>query len=177
MTPSDAFWRKYRKPATGRTLIVGAKVYPNREDRRGLYTPPAIGVDMLEGPGVDIVANLEESDAVERCGQFDHIECRSVLEHSRRPWLLAENLQRMMKPGATLDLTVPFVWRLHQYPGDLFRFTAEGVRALFPAIQWDALMYATQDHLWKGEGKQPKLMVGRTVYLARTEVLGWGRLE
>lgn len=180
LTPTETFESRFRKPRDGRTLIVGSRVYSTREDRRKLYRD-AVGVDMLDGPGVDVVCNLEDlhlcdEDALNLLepGLFQHVECRSVLEHSRRPWLLASNLERMMAPGATLDLTVPFVWRPHFYPGDFWRFTTEGIRELFPAIEWKSLMYATQEDLWDGDRKMPKQMVGGSVHFPRTEVLGWG---
>lgn len=167
MNPTEKFHDQFRKPAPGRTLIVGSRVYPGREDRRLLY-PDALGVDMLEGPGVDLVYNLEES-LIPTSHLFAHIECRSVLEHSRRPWLLAANIERLMAPGATLDLSAPFVWRVHAYPSDYWRFTTEAIRELFPNIEWTALTYATQTSL-----KTKKIRVGPAVYLARSEVLAWG---
>jgi hypothetical protein len=171
VTPHEKFWKKYRKPREGRTLIVGSQIYGDREDRRGAYQD-VVGVDMQAGPGVDIVANLEDLEDAAGLGTFDHVECRSVLEHSRRPWRLAENLEFIMRPGSTLDLSVPFMWKVHAYPSDYWRFTIEGVRELFPGIRWDALMYATQETLW--DTKQPKVMMGSAVYFPRTEVLGFG---
>lgn len=177
MTPTERFYRKFRQPKPGRTLIVGSRVYATREDRRKAY-PNAIGVDMLEGPGVDRVVNLEDASQVldllvDEAG-FDHVECRSVLEHSRQPWKLAENLVGwLMLPGATLDISVPFVWKVHAYPSDYWRFTTEAVRELFPGIKWKALMYATETQLVKN-GKSQKAAIDGSVYLARCEVLGWG---
>jgi SAM-dependent methyltransferase len=165
------FWNTHVRPRPGRTLIVGSRVYKGREDRRAAFAD-AVGVDMLDGPGVDIVGNLEETVPHDRHDYFDHIECRSVLEHSPRPWLLAANLERMLVPGGTLDLSVPFVWGLHSYPSDLFRYSAEGVRALFPGIEWRALQYAGAT-LYDG-GKTPRAVVDGHIYIARTECLGFG---
>lgn len=178
MTPHEQFERKFRRPKPGRTLIVGSHVYATRTDRRKLY-PNAVGVDMLAGPGVDVVADLEDAsqvlDLLLDDGAFDHIECRSVLEHSRRPWKLAENLTGwLMAPGATLDLSVPFVWKVHAYPSDYWRFTVEAVREIFPDIEWQALMYATERSLSKGDRKSEKAAIDGQVFLARSEVLGWG---
>lgn len=173
MTPTQIFERKFRKPKPGRTLIVGSRVYPGREDRRKLYDN-VVGIDMLEGPGVDFVVDLEEplhSDALH--GTAHHIECRSVLEHSRRPWLLAANLEMLLAPGGTLDLSVPFVWRVHAYPSDYFRYTVEGVRSLFPGIEWTALMYVTESTLTDST-KTERISVGGHTYLARSEVWGFG---
>ena len=172
MTPTEQFEQKFRKPRAGRTLIVGSHVYATREDRRKLYKD-VVGVDMIPGPGVDWVCNLEEPAPLEVYGHFHHIECRSVLEHSRRPWRLAANIELLMAPGATLDLSVPFCWKLHSYPSDLYRFTADGVRELFPNIEWKGLMYATERTLSKG-GKSEKASVDGQVFLARSEVLGFG---
>lgn len=171
MTPHEQFERKYRRPRPGRTLIVGSRVYATRADRRKLY-PAAIGVDMLEGPGVDWVRDLE-GDVPYLQDPFSHVECHSVLEHSRRPWLLAANIERLMAPGATLDLSVPFIWRVHAYPSDYWRFTAEAVRSLFPNIEWQALAYATTKTLSSND-KALKRSIDGEVCFARTEVLGWG---
>lgn len=175
MTPLEQFYAEFRKPREGLTLIVGSKVYPGREDRRKLYQPDhAVGVDMLPGEGVDIVWDLERLETPLAAGSVSHVECRSVLEHSRRPWLLAANIEAMMCRGATLDLSVPFVWRVHAYPSDYWRFTIEAVRELFPNIEWQALRYATQSRLYEAGEKTERLRSRGPVFFARSEVLGWG---
>lgn len=162
------FERKYRKPKAGRTLIVGSHVYEGKTDRRKLY-PDAIGVDLIDGPGVDLVRDMETDPPI---GPFDHIECRSVLEHSKRPWRIAQNLEEMLAPGGTLDITVPFCWRVHAYPSDYWRFTTDAVRLLFPNIEWKALRYAN-NRLTEGF-KARKQTVDGTPYFPRTEVYGFG---
>lgn len=175
MTPSAKFERKFCRPKSGRTLIVGSHVYKGREDRRLLY-PDVVGLDMVAGLGVDWAIDLEEPLPA-GIGLFNHVECRSVLEHSRRPWLLAGNVERLMVPGATLDIAAPFVWRLHQYPGDFWRFTVEGVRLLFPGIEWLALRYVTERRIERpGTATQGTIQDGQT-FFARSEVLGFGRLR
>lgn len=180
MTPTEKFEAKFRRPKPGRTLIVGSRIYPTRQDRRKLY-PDAVGVDMLAGPGVDYVCNLEEPYDWTRPGPaskmvdgFDHIECISVLEHSRRPWLLAANLERLMTPGATLHLSVPFVWRVHSYPSDYWRFTVEAVRELFPSIQWAALRYVTERRIEKPQAPTQGVVSDAQTFFARSEVIGFG---
>ena len=85
---------------------------------------------MQEGEGVDLVLDLEES-LPEGLGTFAHVECMSVLEHSKRPWLLAANPEQLMEPGATIFVSVPFIWRFHGYPSDYFRLTPEALPVLF----------------------------------------------
>lgn len=164
------FERQFVRPATGRTLIVGSQVYKDKEDRRRRYND-AVGIDMLAGPGVDIVADLEEK-LPDQLGKFDHVECMSVLEHSRRPWLLAANVERLMAPGATLFVSVPFIWRIHAYPSDYWRLTPEGIRSIFPGISWQKLMLAG-NVLTEGPKVRAVKEDGHP-YLARTDTVGFG---
>lgn len=169
----DEFERDYVKPAPGPALIVGSKIYRDKPDRRKLHRD-AIGVDMLEGEGVDFVVDLEEPLPIWLTGRnFAHIECMSVLEHSRRPWLLAANLERMLEPGGTIFVSVPFCWRIHAYPDDFYRFTPAGIRAIFPGIEWRDLMLAA-DELTRGR-RLPATKVDGHPYMARTETVGFGR--
>jgi hypothetical protein len=165
----EEFERLYVRPKAGRTLIVGSKVYPGKDDRRLRYND-VLGVDMLDGAGVDQVINLEDGLPE---GKFSHVECRSVLEHSPRPWLLAANLELVLEQGGTIHFSAPFVWRIHGYPSDYFRYTAHGVRALFPNIRWEPLLYGN-DCLREDMDAQGKKNRKKFPMMLRTEVLGFG---
>jgi hypothetical protein len=168
---SQEFEARFVRPRPGRTLIVGSRVYPKRSDRRRLYRD-AVGVDQVAGEGVDRALDLELELPAD-LGTFQHVECVSVLEHSPRPWLIAANIERLMEPGATLHLSVPFAWSVHAYPADYFRFTVEGVRTLFPGIHWAELLYA--HGRFQQDGKvPPALLRGGEKYFARTQVMGFG---
>lgn len=166
----EQFERLHVSPNPGRTLIVGSKVYGGKEDRRHRYAN-AVGIDMLEGEGVDHVLDLEEP-LPDWIGKFDHVECMSVLEHSRRPWLMAENIERLMKPGASLFVSAPFVWRVHAYPNDYWRYTPEGIAALFPNIEWSALMMAS--NILSAKPKLSAVHLSGHPYMPRAEVAGFG---
>ena len=166
-SPTEEFERLYVRPKPGRTLVVGSYIVDGRPDRRALY-PDVLGVDMRDGPGVDLVANLEN----ENVGSFSHIDCISALEHSPRPWLLAANIEGMMNSGSTIYLSVPFVWNLHAHPSDYFRFSADAIKALFPLVNWSALKYAS-DRLDDGVKTVRKIIDGH-IYISRTQVLGFG---
>ena len=59
--------------------------------------------------------------------RFDHILCTEVLEHAEEPGLLMSEMHRVLKPGGSLILTVPFSARVHHAPYDFHRFTAYGL--------------------------------------------------
>ena len=159
------------KPVKGRTLIVGSKLYPSKMDDRRKRYEEAVGVDMAEGDGVDLVLNLEEP-LPDDVGKFWHIDCLSVLEHSRRPWLLAANLERLMEDGGSIYVAVPFIWRVHGYPDDYWRFTASGIRELFPNVKWKygAYVHANVSR----EGEILTMNVEGHPYFARTEFCAFG---
>lgn len=173
---SELFEDKYvaarRRP--GNTLIIGSKIYHGRKDRRLIYGPPmALGVDMQPGDGVDVVCNFEDDLPTAWLGHFAHIECISVLEHAKRPWLLAANIQRALCDGGTLHVQAPFVWRIHGYPSDYWRFTIDGIRELFDKIKFHNLIYASK---WMTpKNKIPSLLDSNgAAYFGRSEVCGIG---
>jgi SAM-dependent methyltransferase len=56
--------------------------------------------------------------------------CTEVLEHCPNPLQLLQEVQRVLKPGGTLILTVPFLWPLHEVPHDWCRYTPFALRHL-----------------------------------------------
>lgn len=168
---SEDFSAKWIRRAQGRALVVGSKCYDDKVDRRGLYSN-AVGIDLEDGTGVDFVHDLEKPLPAS-VGKFSHIDCCSVLEHVRRPWLMAENILSVMEPEATILVTVPFVWRQHAYPSDYWRISAEGLDVLFPAIVWEKKKYAVGDKL---RNKVPGKANEFGVWMARAEVVAFGAL-
>lgn len=165
------FERQFVRPKEGRTLIVGSQVYGGKEDRRLRYAD-VVGLDMLDGPGVDLVLDLEEP-LPDGIGQFDHIECMSVLEHSRRPWLLAANLERLLADGGTIYVTTPWIWKYHPYDHDYYRFSRDAFRALFENIEWEHLQYAAE--CLRTDDRTARVVVNNHPYMSRTETVGFGR--
>ncbi len=126
---------------SGPFLEVGSRDYGSTQDLRSLYPGQKyVGVDMSEGPGVDHMLNLtSEWDIIDETlggERFGAIFCFSVLEHCENPFLMAENMSRLLRPDGKVCLSVPFAWKFHGYPSDYWRFTHEGVRKLFPRLQW-----------------------------------------
>lgn len=157
----------------GRTLICGSNLYDTqKEDRRKRY-PNAIGVDAIAGDGVDWKIDLEDRHTPSALGVFNHIECISVLEHSKRPWLIAQNIKMMLAPHGTVVVSAPFAWRRHAYPSDYFRFTVEGLKELFHGIKVIATAYHYGNEV-EPKGKIPAAEIDGVKYIARTEAFLFG---
>lgn len=159
----------YEKP--GRTLVVGSRIYESSPDRRSYYADP-LGVDMLDGPGVDFRHDLEHPLPA-HLGKFEHVDLCSVLEHVRRPWLLAANIEACMTAGATILVSVPFVWRIHAYPSDYWRMTPEALDVLFPRIEWQSKRFIVGSRTRK---RVPGINQNGETWIARAETVAFGRL-
>lgn len=62
---------------------------------------------------------------------FDHVLCLAVLEHTKRPWIAAQEILRVLKPGGTVRIDWPFLQPFHGYPHHYFNATSKGTISLF----------------------------------------------
>ena len=69
--------------------------------------------------------------------RFNTIICMSVIEHVRDIFTFSRNVEALLDKGGLAVISAPFAWEVHGYPGDYWRFTAEGIRYLFPSIDFD----------------------------------------
>lgn len=137
------FVRKYSKELRGPFLEVGSRDYGNTQDLRSIFNDKGkyIGLDLSEGKGVDIILDLtQEFEKIDKAlneERFNTIICLSVLEHCEQPFVMADNLTRLLRKGGHIIISVPFAYVFHGYPSDYWRFTHEGVKKLFPKINFD----------------------------------------
>ena len=62
--------------------------------------------------------------------EFDLVICTEVLEHSENPKILTKEINRVLKEGGLLFITIPFVWNEHAIPFDFRRYTTFGLKKL-----------------------------------------------
>ena len=89
-------------------------------------------LDIAPDAGATYVADITATnDAVIPPGRFDHVVCTEVLEHTLQPFDAVREIERVLKPGGLVFVTVPFNFRMHGPLPDCWRFTEHGLRALF----------------------------------------------
>lgn len=54
---------------------------------------------------------------------IDSALCTEVLEHSPDPVRILAEVHRVLNPGGSLLVTIPFLWPLHEVPNDWCRYT------------------------------------------------------
>lgn len=60
---------------------------------------------------------------------FDAVLCSQVFEHVFTPEEFLGEINRVLRPGGRLLLTVPFVWDEHEQPHDFARYSSFGLKA------------------------------------------------
>lgn len=139
-----SYLKRVLPESEGPVLEVGSKDYGSTSSFRDHYRGVRyVGVDMEWGTNVDLIVDLTKGHEGLGQDEFALAICCSVLEHVRRPWVFAENLAEVIRPGGALYMSVPWVWRYHPYPDDYFRFSWRGVMELFPGFEWNSICYST----------------------------------
>lgn len=92
-----------------------------------------LGIDLNDGPGVDIAGDAHELDKLIDGRQFDVVLCLEMLEHDSAPWVTAAQLAWACRPGGVVLVTARGNgFPLHNEP-DCFRFMEAGLRAVLEA--------------------------------------------
>ncbi len=79
----------------------------------------------------DIYADLNKPIDKIADNVADSIISISVMEHLYNPANLVNESYRILKPGASMLLQIPFQWLVHDAPYDYCRFTRYGLQKLF----------------------------------------------
>ncbi len=185
------FIKKNARLVSGPILEVGSKDYGNTPDFRSVFPDcEYVGVDMEEGKGVDLVLDLTLDfnlvDEKLNGKRFKTVLCLSVLEHCKDPFKMCNNISQLLADNGVLFVSVPFSWRIHGYPSDYWRFTSDGIRILFPELDFDTYagnistskigesgpidnyMFRAEMDIHKGlELKRYSYLAGMFIYLCR----------
>lgn len=137
MINGERFFGTYLRPEHPGYFVVeiGSQIVPNMGGSLKDVCPKNaeyVGVDFVEGPGVDIVLTdpytLPFAD-----NSVDVCISSSVFEHSEMFWVLFLEILRMLKSDGVFYLNVPSNGYFHRFPVDCWRFYPDSGRAL---VKW-----------------------------------------
>lgn len=87
--------------------------------------------DFQNGLDVDIVADAHTLTHTFEAGSFDAIIACSVFEHIQRPWIVAQEIAKLLKPTGKAFIQTHQSFPIHGYPCDYWRFSIEALETIF----------------------------------------------
>ena len=117
----------------GTMLEIGGRLNP-RAAAFPDFTYQAL--DLEDAPGADVEVMVGDITHCPHLADesYDFIFSLDVFEHIDRPWLAGQEIERLLKPGGVAIHSTLFSWRYHPCPIDYWRFSAEGLKSLFPGL-------------------------------------------
>ncbi len=123
-------------------LEIGSRVADNQDEicnlRPLLPQSQYIGVDMQAGAGVDVVAEATKLPYPPK--SFELVLCLETLEHADNPWLIAKEIERVVKQKGAVILSSQQNFPIHLHPSDYFRYTPYGLTTLVPK-NWKKIVF------------------------------------
>jgi len=113
----------------GNDLILNIGAGYRKNTDRYFSLPNVINTEIFNYPTTDIICdgdNLPFKD-----NSFDVILSLAVLEHVKNPWIHADEMIRVLKPGGIVYADVPFLQPYHGYPHHYYNMTTAGLQNLF----------------------------------------------
>lgn len=108
-----------------------------------------VGIDLLDGPNVDRVADIcsPRRTLAAKLGDepFDLVICCHVLEHARHPARAARNIEQLLAPGGFAYIATPWSQAFHATPDDYWRFSVRGLMLLFARLEIESAFYSGGD--------------------------------
>ncbi|HEY3323705.1 MAG TPA: class I SAM-dependent methyltransferase [Planctomycetota bacterium] len=87
----------------------------------------------IRGTTIDVLADIERLPFAD--GSVDGVICTYVLEHVGDAQACIAEIQRVVKPGGQVYVTVPFLFPTHPDPLDRWRWTLDGLRFSFQPFE------------------------------------------
>lgn len=116
-----------------RVLEIGSRARSGNTHRY-LVNPEVeyVGIDITDGPNVDVVGDAHHLSR-HVTGEFDAIFSVSVFEHLLMPWMVALEMNKVLRTGGLAYIQSHACFPLHDQPWDFWRFSKEAWSGLFNA--------------------------------------------
>jgi SAM-dependent methyltransferase len=92
--------------------------------------PRCINLDLVAGPGVDVVGDAHHLSEYFDAGSFDAVVLSAVLQYCAEPRRVIEQAWTVLRPDGLLLIDAPFLQPYCPDGPDLWRFTDDGLRRL-----------------------------------------------
>jgi SAM-dependent methyltransferase len=125
------------------SLDVNGSIRPGLE---ALRPAQYVGIDMRQGPGVDIVCDAAEIDRRFGADAFDVVVSTELLEHAREWKKIIHNFKYVLKPGGLLVVTTrSYGVDFHRHPYDFWRYERDDFELIFSDMDVEDLQLDPTD--------------------------------
>lgn len=129
----DYLEREFNKPGL-KVLEIGSRVVTGANYRSRFSQADYVGFDFYPGENVDVVGDAHRlTNYFGTDEKFDLIFSSAVFEHLHMPWVVAEEIAKLLKIGGHVFVETHFSYIAHERPWNFFQFSDIGLRALFNA--------------------------------------------
>lgn len=129
-----------------RILEIGSREVTGRYGLRGrLQHAEYVGFDYYAGANVDVAGDAHRLSELVK-GRFDLVFSTAVFEHLAMPWVVAEEIARVLNVDGLVLVETHFSYSAHDRPWHFFQFSDMGLRALFsPALGFETIEATMQN--------------------------------
>src|SRR5207248_4030080 len=119
-----------RRP--GKILEIGSRqVVPGGKSKRDLFPEcDYTGFDYYRDANTDVVGDAHQLSRLVG-NDFDAVFSLAVLEHLAMPWVVAAEINKVLKIGGLTFHSTHFAFPVHERPWDFWRYTGQALRVLF----------------------------------------------
>ena len=153
MNISHANWPKYLYSEFGKNktvLEIGSRNVTGFDHRAGFAGSAYTGLDIHPGKNVDVVGDAHRLSSYFPENVFDLVFSAATFEHLAMPWVVASEINKVLKPGGVVFVETHFAYGLHSLPWHFFHFTDTGLKTLFAAVGFECIEAAMSNPV---EGK------------------------
>jgi SAM-dependent methyltransferase len=126
---AEKFYHKYCENNIENKKILDVGSYDVNGTMKPIFEKGQyVGIDMEEGPNVDIVGVSHDIPFDQ--DEFDIVISSSCFEHDDMFWISFQEMCRVLKPGGYMYVQAPSNGPYHGWPGDNWRFYIDSWKAL-----------------------------------------------
>lgn len=132
---------QFNKPGL-KILELGSREVTGASRARKIFSrADYTGFDIYAGDNVDIVGDAHRASSYFADGeQFDLIFSSACFEHFAMPWVVAQEIAKLLRVGGHVFVETHFSFSSHERPWHFFQFSDMALRVLFsPALGFECI--------------------------------------
>jgi len=132
---AHGFWPQRLKELCDRdgaeVLEIGSRVVTGNNFRTIFEKANYTGFDLYKGENVDVAGDAHQLSSYFQGKKFDLIFSSAVFEHLAMPWIVANEMIKLLKPGGYIFVETHYSYISHERPWHFFQFSEQALKVLF----------------------------------------------